>query len=162
MKDEPVKDYSSGTPGEALLEFPKKGSSGSGHETAYSVEVRSMYGHARQLGKLLIDNRWQAVSFEEGPSGIPAGSKYYFVSRHLHLMGYPAAQALRWWLHADADSDLGGGLCLETRLVKHEIKYSFSEESVSAHAYIGGEDRSSSVPDWGHPVPPIKAEQEKK
>lgn len=133
---------------ETTDEFPKVGSSGSGHETAYSVEIRCTSRSPRPLGKLLIDNRWQAVSFDESPNGIPAGSTYYFVSRHLRLFGYPAAQALRWWLHAQADSEIGGSLCLETRLIKHEIKYSYSEEAVSAHVPIGGEDRSGHMADW--------------
>lgn len=31
-------------------------------------------------------------------------------------------------------------LCLETRLIKHEIKYEYKEQLVSVHEYVGGDE----------------------
>lgn len=44
---------------------------------------------------------------------------------------------------------MGGGLCLDTRIVKHEVRYSYGSTRKTEHCLIGGDDRSSIMPDWG-------------
>ena len=128
-------------------EFPKKEQSGSGTEEAWSVEARFMYIEPRQFGKQLFDQRWKKVLFDRGePLGVPSGPPSVLNVRDAcDLYGYQAAQALRWWFHANAAAGWQDG-CLETRLVKHRLKYEFSSFAESAHATIGGEDRSGMKP----------------
>ena len=73
------------------------------------------------------------------------------------MLGYAAAQALRWWLHAAAEADNMSGLCLETRIISHKISYSHKIETVGAHDHIHGDDRSNCMPDWGK-TPNVRGE----
>lgn len=128
--------------------------SGSGSTDAWSVEARYASHGPRVIAGMLLDNRWQRVQFDPSPTGVPskAGSVSN-PSAYGHL-DYAAAQALRWWFVAQADVDLGS-FCLETRLVQYRINYSYQVEQVSAHAYVGGEDRSNIMPDWGAKPQPV-------
>lgn len=138
-------------------DLPKKGSSHNGTETAWSVEGRCIGSEPGRFGGQLFDNRWRRVEFQRGDGfGVPDGPSFYVASRALRLYGYSAAQALRWWLHATADVDILGAFGLETRLVRHTIRCSYSEEEVQRTAYIGGEDRSNILPDWGTHAKPAK------
>ena len=138
-------------PTTAAPEFPKKGQSGSGTEEAYSVEARFMYDEPKQFGAQIFDQRWKTVQFDRTnpPFGVPTGHPSVLSVRDAcGLYGYQAAQALRWWLHANAAAGWQD-TCLETRLVKHKLRYEFSSEAVSAHAIVGGDDRSGMMPDYG-------------
>lgn len=138
-------------PVEDVAEFPKKGQSGSGTEEAYSVQARFMYNSPQQFGKQIFDQRWTTVQFDQvtPPFGVPHGAPTVLGVRDTcGLYGYQAAQALRWWFHANAAA-AWQDTCLETRLVKHKLQYEFSSEAVSAHAIIGGDDRSGMMPDYG-------------
>ena len=127
--------------------YDKQRGSGSGHETAYTVEARCNGKKARVIAGQIFDNRWQKVEFEKSPIGVPAASPFQEHTLRHRLLGYSAAQALRWWIHAQADSELGGiAWGLETRLVKHKISYSYSIEAVSAHC--GVDAGNSMAPDW--------------
>lgn len=128
-------------------EFPKKGSNHNGTEHAYTIEARSMFNEPQVFGKQIFDQRWKRVQFDQvaPPFGVPAG--HSMVADRLGLHSYPAAQALRWWFHANAHATFSG-ICLESRIVKHAVSYTFSEEAVSAHEVISGEDRSNIMPDW--------------
>src|SRR5690606_9220355 len=102
-------------------------------------------------GSQLFDQRWKRVKFDTIPLpvGVPSGPPSLSGLRDkLGLYSYQAAQALRWWFHANAAASWND-LCLETRLVKHRVKYSYECEAISAHAVIGGDDRSNVMPDWG-------------
>lgn len=123
--------------------------SGSGSETAYTVEARYNFPRPIQIGNQIFDNRWQRVQFQESEIGVPPCSPIYRHTREHGMLGYPAAQALRWWLHANAEASRGGGMCLETRLVSHTISHSYKIEAIEAHGHIHGEDRSNCIPDWG-------------
>jgi len=129
-------------------EFPKQGGSGSGTETCYSVEARCTH-KPKQIGAQIFDANWLTVQFDHvaPPLGVPSGPPSMMRDK-LGLYGYQAAQALRWWFHANAAAGWQDG-CIETRLVKHEVKYSYSSQALSAHVAIGGEDRSGVMPDWG-------------
>ncbi len=130
---------------ETYDKFPRKGGSSSGSEIAYSVEARYNYSHAEKFGALILDKRWTRINFEKTDIGVPNTVRTQFSTEN-NLLSWVAANALRWWFL----SSLGfsGTTCVETRIVKHVITYSFSEEITSAHHVIGGEDRSSSMPDW--------------
>jgi hypothetical protein len=113
----------------------------------YTVEARYNYHTPIQLGNQLFDERWREVRFEDGHGvGIPNSPSDHKLLKS-GLRGYAAAQALRWWVHAAADADMSY-FCLETRLVKHELKYNQSVEAVSVHDVVGGENRSHIMPDW--------------
>lgn len=129
-------------------EFPRKpGTSGSGTTHAYSVEARYMFSTPKKFGDTLLDQRWQRLHFVPSHIGVPDGPAWNHGPRACGLLGYSAAQALRWWFHAVADTDMMGGLCLETRIIKHAVQYSHSETAESAHMVISGEDRSNCIPD---------------
>lgn len=124
-------------------EFPRSGISGSGTETAYSVEARSTYVDAVQdSAGAIYDIRWKRVYFKEAAlqTGVPSRFLQHY-SKENGLVGWAAANALRWWFHAV--NDMG---CFETRIVKHEIKYSYQEIIISAHDIVTGENRGSIMP----------------
>ena len=130
---------------------------GSGSFPAYSVEARDTYGPARAdiIPGIQLDTVWRPVSFQRAQAGVPIGPSYSAdIMERCGVMSYPAAQALRWWLHAQAEAGKTSGLCLETRLVEHRVKYSITHTAVSVHAVIGGDDRSSMRPAVPLPAPP--------
>ena len=138
--------------------WPKKCESGKGTEEAWTVEARNTGNAPQVVGNQTFDNRWRQVEFVESSVGVPSARRYSQASLH-GLLTYPAAQALRWWVHAQADIDYQG-ILVETRLVKHLLRYEFNIEAVSAHALIGSDDRSNMMPDWGvtaqpTPAPPL-------
>lgn len=125
--------------------------SGSGTQSGYSVEARSRKGAAK-IGGMLLSEQWQKIDFPKGKpgdKGVPAPGGYDSsgqLERH-GLYSYASAQALRWWLHAvadDCDADRSGwGLLkratcygIETRLVKHEVKYQYTITATSAHEVV--------------------------
>ena len=122
---------------------------GSGTETGYTVEARYDYQSPVQIGGQLFDNRWRQVDFEKSTIGVPTAPRHQRHIAYHGLLGYAAAQALRWWLHAHAEAEHGVAFCLETRIVSHKISYSHEIETVAAHAHIHGEDRSNCIPDYG-------------
>jgi hypothetical protein len=130
-------------------EYRKEGGSGSGTETAYTVEARYDYSEPIQVGKQLFDNRWRRVNFEPSLFGVPQCAPFARHTRDNGMLGYAAAQALRWWVHAEADATNMTGLCLETRIISHRITYSHKIEAIAAHEHIHGKDRSNCIPDWG-------------
>lgn len=121
-------------------------SSGNGTLVGYSVEARSTFTSPTSINGQLFDERWAHVRFNDNsPIGVPRGPIWSI--QWLAICGlydYPAAQALRWWFHASAEHNL----CIETRIVKHNIKYSYDSARVSDHCVITGEDRSSFMPDY--------------
>lgn len=119
-----------------------------GTTEGWSVEGRSVFLRAEEINGQLFDERWQRVQFIKGPIGVPNNSWDEPWLSRMGLHSYAAAQALRWWFHANADLSA----CLETRLVRHRVKYSVASERVDEHCLIGGEDRSSIMPDWPRPV----------
>jgi hypothetical protein len=128
-----------------------RGSSCSGSTFGYAVEARCSYIEPRQIGDVLLGTEWKRIPFAAAKCGVPIGAEYEAPTLKMcGLLSYQAAQALRWWFHADAEREpLGGSLCLETRIVKYAIQYSYKTEAVSTHCVIGGEDRSAIMPDWG-------------
>lgn len=139
-------------------EFPRKASNGSGSMKGYSVEARYAYPSPKMFAGNLLDARWSTVQFVETipPFGVPNGRRYSEPwLRNTGLYTYQAAQALRWWFLAAAEAEFSV-LCIETRLVEHDIVYSYGSTATKPVALIGGDDRSSIMPDWGKQPPPLK------
>lgn len=141
-------------------EFKSHGMSQSGSQNGYSVEARYNFPDPIQIGKQLFDNRWRKVTFESCQHGVPSNNRYDFALQLTGLLSYPAAQALRWWLHAEAEALGVGGLCLETRIIQHKVAYNIKADPVEAVMPIGGDDRSNSIPNWGVKSQPKQTNQE--
>lgn len=130
----------------------KNESSRNGTMHAYAVEARHNFSEGIIVAGQAYGQRWKRVHFAESPApfGVPQGKRYEapeLLATGLH--SYAAAQALRWWFHAEADMGPLGALCLETRIVQYEVKYSCSWKPLTVHEHIHGEDRSNMMPDWG-------------
>ena len=122
----------------------------SGSNMLYTVEARYAFSKPVQICGQLFDMRWSEVRFKTSAEGIgvPELKSWSQLSNVSSMYEYVAAQALRWWFHAEAAKD-HSDICLETRLIKHEIKWSQTITAVSQHCKISGEDRSNIIPDWG-------------
>lgn len=116
---------------ELEADYNKRGSNGNSDEYAYTVEARYNYHEPTLIGDQLFDMRWRRVTFKESVIGVPAAEPFRRLVHEHRMLGYSAAQALRWWMHATADAGMNG-LCLETRLVRHKITQSFTIEAVDA------------------------------
>jgi hypothetical protein len=110
-------------------EYERKGETAEGTETGYTVEARNNYPLPETIGRLLLDNRWQRVNFPRSDTGVPQCVDYQRHVKMLGLLSLEAAQALRWWLHADARNE--SKYCVETRIVRHKISYSYKIEAVA-------------------------------
>lgn len=127
--------------------YDRRRGAGRGTEVGYTVEARYNGLHPIQVGHQLFDLRWQQVDFKKSELGVPAAPPYRRRVLENGMLGYPAAQALRWWLHAVAE-EMPFSLGLESRIVAHKISYEYSIETVAAHDLVAGEDRSNCIPDW--------------
>ena len=121
-------------------------SSGSGTMFGYSVEGRSVFTRPETINGQIFDERWATIEFSQNPIvGVPVGPPW--TEPWLRLAGlydYASAQALRWWFHANSAHKL----CVETRLVKHELRYSWEANRLSEYCLVSGDDRSSMMPDY--------------
>lgn len=122
---------------------------GSGSETAYFVEARYNYSEPIKIGAQIFDNRWRRVDYQESMIGVPRCANHARHTAEHNMLGYQAAQALRWWLHANATAMIAGNLCLETRILSCKISWTYSIEVIGAHEHIHGDDRSNVMPDYG-------------
>lgn len=99
--------------------------SGSGTESVYRVEARSTFTAPQEINGMLLDNRWRTVSFAKAPIGVR--NKVWAAEAHQHgFLSYEAALTLAHWFMANAEY----GYCVETRLVKVKLAYSYSTEEV--------------------------------
>ena len=122
-------------------EYPKKTGSGNQTMTAYSVEARYDYATPKQIAGQIFDNRWRRIQFEKANLGVPVGPPYQSeMLEKMSLLSYQSAQALRWWFLAIANAEPAGCLCLETKIVKHQIKTSYNCEAVSEMSFIEGRE----------------------
>lgn len=135
---------------EAMALPDEKESCGNGSIDGYRVQARYMYHEPKIIHGMALDERWRYIDFPQSHVGVPRGPDYYTpMLQAAYCYSYQSAQALRWWFHAEAEREMLGGLCIDTRLVKFTIEYSHKWKPVSCHGLIGGDDRSSSIPDWG-------------
>lgn len=121
------------------VELPSAGKHGRGQSksTGYKVEVRTTSGSPVQLGDFVIDNVWRALPIRRGavPWGmnVPASVMDNELLQH-DLVGRVAAEAHRWAFLASMEAErLAGALCIQTRLVKLELRteYEIVEKGVS-------------------------------
>lgn len=134
--------------------FPCKGSSGNGSENAYSVQARMAYHEPKEICGQLLDTRWRTIYFQQSPIGVPTQSRHCPWQGSLPgMMTYQAAEALRWWFLANA-AHTYDHFCVETRLVKHKITYSYEEVAVAAGNIVGGMHRDIAEPP---PIPKAAA-----
>lgn len=116
-------------------EFPREDSSSNGTLIAYTVEARACCNSPKQFGDQIFDEKWRrVVQFKNGEHSVPDRNAKWHpeITNHGEYMTYATAQAMRWWFHAVVD-----GLCLETRLVKHTIKYSITRTAEEAMDVAG-------------------------
>lgn len=134
-------------------EFPRKVHEGSTPRLyGYSVQAR-FYGHTNGQSKRVNDNftltaTWQNIPFETSNVGVPA--QHWGLDRHLaivNLMSYDAAQALRWWFLASLNAQPLGSLCVETRLIQHEVRVNWTSTATRVcDAFLGDETRYQAIP----------------
>ena len=120
-------------------DYKTKRGNGSGTTYGYTVEARYNYPNPIKVGEYILDNRWREIDFHESQNGVPKYGKYDTQLQRHGLLGYEAAQALRWWLHAHAEAEHGMILCLESRIVTIKITYSHELEAVSFSDFEGEE-----------------------
>lgn len=121
-------------------EFPKPFGKGSGTIIGYSVEARMIDGcEPKQINtaipnwcEYITDSKWTKLSFPENSIGVPARRVGHERLKDVSLLDYQAAQALRWWFLAELPSVTG----VITRLVKHELKYTYEAIAIKAGAYV--------------------------
>ena len=123
-------------------DYPKKGNSGTTSGVLYSVEARYNYHEPCEIAGQLFDNRWKRVRFDKSIIGIPSRKPMNVTT---DLVVYSAAEAQRWWLHAIADYEYR--VCLETKIVAHNITSSYEITAVSEHGIIDSRNRKSVKPD---------------
>ena len=111
--------------------WPLKETSGQTSGYGYSVEARAADYEPANIAGQLFDLRWKRVKFQEVPPDLGVPSSNCIAHRH-HLLDYAQAEALRWWFVAQANAQRGMGFSIETRIVKHAIRESYSVEAVSA------------------------------
>ncbi len=71
------------------------------------------------------DEQWRQVEFDLSANSIPMSPVHHRELLEHGLFSYAAAQALRWWFHAQAEIECAGGAPgLETRLVQHRLTFS--------------------------------------
>ena len=127
-----------------LEKFPIEGAkacpSGSGTVFGYKVEARMNYHDPAVICGNNLDNRWRPIRVYDGP-GVT-----HRVNHHLAQVGlfeYETAEALRWQFISAARAEELGSLCLETRLVKCKVEYSYSATPI---AYVAPMDGRGGVP----------------
>lgn len=130
-------------------EYKKNRGSGSSTEVAYSVEARYAFIDPVIIAGQIFDNRWRRVIFKESSVGVPNAPAWKRHTIENGLLCYASAQALRWWLHAVGECENNGAICLETRLIEHKIESQYTITAVAQHCVVGGDDRSSCMPEWG-------------
>lgn len=142
--------------------------SGSGTTVGYSVEVRSR-SQPTFIDGNMIGEKWTRLEFPRGEKGVPVPGCYDSSGQmaKLGLFSYQSAQAIRWWFQAAAENDfiddatpiripMPRPWAIETRLVRHEIKYQYTVTATSAHEVL--EDMSA-PPKEPEPKPKLTDEQ---
>lgn len=125
---------------------------GSGTTVGYSVEARSTSTPTLVLGNM-IGEKWTRISFARGEKGVPIPGCWDGSGQleRLGLFSYESAQAMRWWFLAAAENDFVYAedtpyapirlprprpWNLETRLVRHEVKYQYAVTAVSVCEFV--------------------------
>lgn len=99
--------------------------------TNYGYQVQARYigtEGVKQVGDLILCQKWKNVPFRRpSPIGVPSARDFEWYLLATDCMNYEAAEALRWWFLATCVSEsFGGRLCVETRIIRFKIDYSFA------------------------------------
>jgi hypothetical protein len=117
-------------------------STGSGETHGYIVEMRSKYETTKihLIGEQRVTSEWKAlrpVRVSKG-SGVPNGHGTAALALEMaELLDYPTAESLRWTAVARAKEQY---LDLETRLVRHELSWSWRSKPIEAVKTVGQSD----------------------
>lgn len=130
-------------------DYKKDLGKGSGSETGYYVEARHNGTSPMQLGEQIFDKEWRRVNFNQDIIGVPQCNRFNEHVKKHGFYSYQAAEALRWWFHAESEAGKHFAICMESRIIRVKIEHSYSIEAISAHKRIGGDDRTNCIPDWG-------------
>lgn len=98
---------------------------------------------------MVLDNRWREVSHaitNDKCGGTPIRTRWRHDLDATGWLEHHEAEALRWWFicASHASDEIGGGLCIETRLVAFKIRYSYSATPI---ALIDAMDGRGDMPD---------------
>ena len=109
-------------------------STGSGSGDGYIVEIRMGRESSREfyIGKRRVTTEWTRLDPDMVPKGegIPNGRSYVSAALQMSgLLDYATAEALRWWAVAVAQEQY---FDLETRLVRHELSWSWNSKPIEA------------------------------
>ncbi len=97
-------------------------SKGSATLTGYTIEARFYLREPEKIGRQIYDKDWRQVKFDLSDNSIPMSPVHHRELLEHGLFSYSAAQALRWWFHAQAEIEcVGGAPGLQTRLVQHRL-----------------------------------------
>ncbi len=113
-----------------------KHGSHSGTMCFYKVQVRTSAHHPTTLEGLTIDNAWRDLPIMRGAAkwgvNIPVSRAFSGSDALDHgMVPYVAAEAHRWAFLAYLEAMEGTGtLCIETRLVQIECKFSFETKEI--------------------------------
>lgn len=114
------------------LNLPHGNSMNGTNDSGYQVQARYMGPDgAKKVGDMMLCATWKTINFKKSHGGVPGGKAFEFWLPATDCMNFSAAQALRWWFIAEAEAELFGSLCLETRIVRFKIDYSVKAEAVS-------------------------------
>lgn len=148
MTEQPVKpvvhEVSSGL-------FPRNNGGGSGTHMLYTVEVRYDYPSPKAHGDFIIDREWRTLPLARGFPGVP-NQTYSRTAADFGLLTWPAANALRWWAHAEF------GLCLQTRLVQHRFEERYSDTVTGYFDVVGGGGSDEKTRMTHAPITPLQTE----
>lgn len=111
--------------------FPKEISIEKGETTGYSVEARYADIRPEIINGQMFDIRFSRVNFQTSPMGISEAPIYDRELLRSGLFSFEAAQALRWLFIASSKFERSRS-CLETRIIRHRIKYERSIEEIEA------------------------------
>lgn len=81
-------------------------SAGDHHSTmiGYTVEAMFDFNAPRTICCQIFDREWRQITFAESTTiGVPPTKTFTVDLRKHGLYDYEAAQALRWWFHAQAN-----------------------------------------------------------
>lgn len=128
-------------------------SNGTSTMKGYRPEVRTSYHTPSLVAGQIVDSEWRPIDFKSGDGvlGIPQGYFDKKLSEH-HLLGYAAAEAIRWWFLAIAKAERAtGSLCLETRLQQYDVVLTHSVKPSDVTGAI--DSRGRALTPTPHPTP---------
>ena len=129
-------------------EFLKTGCCQSGTDHGYSIEVRyCCAAESCEFNGEIITDKWKrlSTSHSEILVGVPTHNQLKFYLPPLHLTSYQAAKALQYWFHAALEARVGiraygQSLCFESRIIRHECKYSIEETKIEEMDVLTSKD----------------------